>query len=49
MWEQPLDRLTEKQIHLLSRMSAQEQLKLLGGEQAFNARDQQCVSKLKAE
>ena len=49
MWERPLDKLSDKQIRSFSKISAQEQLKLLGGAQAFEDRDKQCVTGLKAE
>ena len=38
MWERPLDKLSDKQIRSFSKISAQEQLKLLGGADAFEAR-----------
>ncbi len=47
MWEQPLDKLSDKQIRSFSKISAQEQLKLLGGADAFEERDRQCVANLK--
>ena len=43
MWDEPLEKLTEKQIQSMSKMSAEEQLDLLGGAVAFEARDKQCV------
>ncbi|HID8618802.1 TPA: hypothetical protein ACXIR3_000405 [Neisseria meningitidis] len=49
MWEQPLDRLSEKQIRSFGKLGAQEQLDLLGGANAFEARDKQCVADLKSE
>lgn len=49
MWDEPLEKLTEKQIQSLSKISAQEQLDLLGGAAAFEARDRQCIAGLKAE
>ncbi|WP_301668070.1 hypothetical protein [Neisseria basseii] len=49
MWEQPLDRLSEKQISSFGKLGAQEQLDLLGGANAFEARDRQCVADLKAD
>lgn len=49
MWEQPLDRLSEKQIRSFGKLGAQEQLNLLGGAYAFEARDKQCVTDLKSE
>ena len=47
MWERPLDKLSAKQIRSFSKISAQEQLKLLGGADAFEERDRQCVANLK--
>lgn len=48
MWDEPLEKLSEKQIQSLSSISPQEQLNLLGGVQAFEARDKQCVASLTA-
>ncbi len=47
MWDEPLEKLTAKQIESMSSMKADEQLKLLGGAEAFDARDKQCVANLK--
>ena len=47
MWERPLDKLSDKQIRSFSKISAQEHLKLLGGADAFEERDRQCVANLK--
>ena len=47
MWERPLDKLSDKQIRSFSKISAQEQLKLLGGADAFEERDRQCVANLR--
>ena len=47
MWERPLDKLSDKQIRSFSKISVQEQLKLLGGADAFEERDRQCVANLK--
>ncbi len=49
MWEQPLDRWSEKQICSFGKLGAQEQLGLLCGAIAFEARDKQCVADLKSE
>ena len=49
MWDEPLEKLSEKQIQSLSSLNAQGQLDLLGGAAAFEARDRQCVAALKAE
>ena len=49
MWDKPLDKLSEDQIRSLGKLSPQEQLDLLGGAQAFEERDKQCVAGLKAE
>ena len=47
MWDKPLDRLTPKQIENFSSLSPQQQLDLLGGAAAFEARDKQCISSLR--
>ena len=47
MWNEPLEKLTEKQIQSLGSLSTEEQLNLLGGVQAFEARDRQCIAALK--
>ena len=49
MWEQPLEKLNGKQISSFGKLGAQEQLNLLGGAPAFEARDKQCVADLKSE
>ena len=49
MWEQPLEKLNGKQISSFGKLGAQEQLNLLGGTHAFEARDKQCVADLKSE
>lgn len=49
MWDEPLEKLTEKQIQSMSKISAQEQLDLLGGAAAFEARDNQCMANLKVQ
>ena len=49
MWEQPLEKLNGKQISSFGKLGAQEQLDLLGGAHAFEARDKQCVADLKSE
>lgn len=46
MWEQPLNKLSEKQISGFGTLTAQEQLNLLGGAEAFENRDRQCVADL---
>lgn len=48
MWDEPLEKLSEAQIQSFSKISAQEQLELLGGAAAFEVRDKQCVAGLKA-
>ena len=48
MWDKPLEKLTEEQIQSMSKISAQEQLDLLGGSAAFEARDRQCIADLQA-
>lgn len=47
MWDEPLQKLSAKQIQSFSKISPQEQLALLGGEKAFVERDKQCVANLK--
>ena len=49
MWDQPLNKLSDEQIRNFGKISTEEQLKLLGGAEAFEARDKQCVADLKAE
>ena len=49
MWDQPLSNLSDEQIRNFGKISTEEQLKLLGGAEAFEARDKQCVADLKAE
>ena len=49
MWDQPLSKLSDEQIRNFGKISPEEQLKLLGGAEAFEARDKQCVTDLKAE
>lgn len=46
MWDEPLQKLGQKQIESFASASTQEQLRLLGGAQAFEQRDQQCLSNL---
>ncbi|MDO4249154.1 MAG: hypothetical protein Q4C79_09415 [Neisseria sp.] len=48
MWNEPLDKLNHNQLKSMSKISAEEQLALLGGADAFNARDKQCIAKLGA-
>lgn len=48
VWNEPLEKLSEKQIRSLSKLNAHEQLELLGGAAAFEARDKQCIAGLKA-
>lgn len=47
MWDEPLDKLSAEQIQSFAKIDAQERLRLLGGEAAFNQRDQQCLAALK--
>lgn len=47
MWDEPLQKLSDKQIQSFAKISTQEQLDLLGGDAAFAARDKQCVANLK--
>ena len=49
MWEQPLEKLNGKQVSSFGKLGAQEQLDLLGGAHAFEARDKQCVADLESE
>ena len=49
MWDKPLDKLTPKQIETFSSLSPQQQLDLLGGAAAFEARDKQCVADLRLQ
>ncbi|MCF7521453.1 hypothetical protein L4G92_05240 [Neisseria sp. ZJ106] len=49
VWDEPLEKLTDKQIQSLSSISAEQQLALLGGAAAFEQRDRQCIAALKAE
>lgn len=47
MWDEPLQKLNSKQIQSFAHISLSEQLQLLGGETAFEARDKQCLDHLK--
>lgn len=49
MWDRPLSKLSDEQIRNFGKISTEEQLKLLGGAEAFEARDKKCVADLKAE
>ena len=49
MWDLPLSKLSDEQIRHFGKIPPEEQLKLLGGAEAFEARDKQCVADLKAE
>ncbi|MCP1660818.1 hypothetical protein [Neisseria perflava] len=49
MWDEPLEKLTYQQVQNFGKLSAQEQVDLLGGNAAFEARDKQCVAGLKAK
>lgn len=46
MWDEPLQKLSAKQIQSFAKISADEQLALLGGKEAFHARDTQCMAHL---
>ncbi len=48
MWDEPLEKLSHNQLQSMGKLGANEQLELLGGADAFNARDKQCVAKLGA-
>lgn len=47
MWDEPLQKLSAKQIQSFAKISPDEQLNLLGGKEAFMMRDQQCMAALK--
>ena len=49
MWDEPLEKLNHNQLKSMSKISPEEQLALLGGAEAFNARDKQCMAKLGAQ
>ncbi len=49
MWDEPLEKLNHNQLKSMSKISPEEQLALLGGADAFNARDKQCIAKLGAQ
>ena len=49
MWKEPLNRLGVNQIRSFATISSEERLRLLGGEEAFTARDTQCIADLKAD
>ena len=49
MWKEPLNRLGVNQIRSFATISSEERLRLLGGEEAFTARDAQCIADLKAD
>lgn len=46
MWNDPLQKLGVKQIQSFAKISQQEQLELLGGQEAFIQRDKMCMDKL---
>ena len=48
MWAEPLDKLSQEQLDGFAKLDSQKQLELLGGAEAFNARDKQCIADLKA-
>ncbi|XXQ69291.1 hypothetical protein ACKLNO_05365 [Neisseriaceae bacterium B1] len=47
MWDEPLQKLSAQQIQSFSKITPAEQLNLLGGQEAFSARDKQCIAALK--
>ena len=47
MWGEPLQKLSAQQIQSFAKISASEQLNMLGGEKAFQQRDVQCINHLK--
>lgn len=49
MWDEPLEKLSYKQITSFSKITPQEQLDLLGGAEDFEARDRRCVAALTVE
>ncbi|QEY24776.1 hypothetical protein [Neisseria animalis] len=49
MWDEPLEKLSYQQVENFGKLSAQEQVDLLGGSAAFEDRDRRCVAGLKAK
>ena len=49
MWQEPLDKLNHNQLKTFSSLAPQQQLDLLGGADAFNKRDKQCLAALKGK
>ena len=49
MWQEPLDKLNHNQLKTFSSFAPQQQLDLLGGADAFNKRDKQCLAALKGK
>lgn len=47
MWDEPLQKLSAQQIQSFAKISDEERLNLLGGKDAFVARDQQCMANLR--
>lgn len=47
MWDEPLEKLSTEQIRSFAKTDSAERLRLLGGEEAFNRRDRECVAALK--
>lgn len=47
MWDEPLQKLSAQQIQSFAKISASEQLNMLGGEKAFQQRDVKCINHLK--
>ncbi|MDO4657782.1 hypothetical protein [Kingella sp. (in: b-proteobacteria)] len=49
MWDEPLQKLSAQQIQSFAKISPTQQLELLGGAEAFNHRDAQCIANLGAK
>ena len=49
MWDEPLQKLSAQQIQSFAKISPAQQLELLGGAEAFNQRDAQCIANLGAK
>lgn len=46
MWDEPLQKLSHRQIQSFAEAGTAQQLELLGGAAAFEARDKQCLADL---
>ena len=49
MWDEPLQKLSAQQIQSFAKISPAQQLELLGGAEALNQRDAQCIANLGAK